>query len=61
MSIAPRSFQDADALEEKLTHLEPQVAELNSRLGERDEDPAATRATNRELMSQLNSTSGRCR
>lgn len=56
-----RCFHDADALEEKMALLEPQVGELNSWLGALDEDLAAIRATNRELMSQLNSTSGRCR
>jgi hypothetical protein len=44
-----------------VTHLEPQVAELNSRLGERDEDLAAAQAADRELMSQLSGTAGRCR
>ncbi|MFJ8563041.1 hypothetical protein ACIRD0_37405 [Streptomyces microflavus] len=46
---------DIDALQEKIAHLEQQVAELASRLGEREEDLAAARSTNRELMTQLNS------
>ncbi|MFJ3924299.1 hypothetical protein [Streptomyces sp. NPDC090022] len=44
-----------DALQEKIAHLEQRVAELTSQLGERDEDLAAARSTNRELMTQLNS------
>ncbi|MEC4019882.1 hypothetical protein [Streptomyces sp. H27-D2] len=52
---------DIDALQEKIAHLEQQVAELASRLGERDEDLAAARATNRELMTQLNSSPRRSR
>ncbi|MGW7316135.1 hypothetical protein [Streptomyces sp. NPDC054865] len=46
---------DIDALQQKITHLEEHVAELASRLAERDEDLSAARATNRELMTQLNS------
>jgi hypothetical protein len=45
---------DVDALNQKITHLEQQVTDLHLRLGERDEDLAAARATNRQLMAQLN-------
>lgn len=46
---------DIGTLQEKITRLEQQVAELISQLGERDEDLAAARTTNRELTTQLNS------
>jgi hypothetical protein len=45
---------DIDALNQKITHLEQQAIELRLQLEERDEDLAAARATNRELMAQLN-------
>lgn len=45
---------DIDALTQKITHLEQQAAELRLRLEERDQDLAAARAANRELMAQLN-------
>ena len=45
---------DVDALSSKITHLEQQVLDLRQQLAERDEDLAAARATNRELMTQLN-------
>ncbi len=45
---------DIDALNEKITHLEQQVVDLRLQLEERDEDLAAARAANRELMAQLN-------
>lgn len=38
----------------KITHLEQQVIDLRLQLEERDEGLAAARATNRELMTQLN-------
>ncbi|WP_432017201.1 hypothetical protein [Streptomyces hydrogenans] len=47
---------DTGALEQQVALLEQQVAELRDRLAERDEDLQAARATNRELMTQLNST-----
>jgi hypothetical protein len=46
---------DIDALQQQVAHLEQQVVDLNTQLGERDEDLEAARATNRELMTQLNS------
>jgi polyhydroxyalkanoate synthesis regulator phasin len=45
---------DVDVLSSKITHLEQQVLDLRQQLAERDEDLAAARATNRELMTQLN-------
>ena len=45
---------DIDALNQKITHLEQQVIDLRLQLDERDEDLAAARAANRELMAQLN-------
>ena len=50
---------DIDALNQKITHLEQQAAGLRLQLEERDEDLAAARAANRELMTQLNATTGR--
>jgi hypothetical protein len=48
---------DIDALNQQVTHLQQQVIELRLKLDERDEDLAAARATNRDLMTQLNRTS----
>jgi len=45
---------DIDALQQTITHLEQQAADLRLQLGERDQDLAAARAANRELMTQLN-------
>ena len=45
---------DIDALTQKITHLEQQTVELRLQLDERDQDLTAARATNRELMAQLN-------
>ena len=45
---------DIDALHQKITHLEQQNVDLRLQLAERDEDLAAARATNRELMTRLN-------
>ena len=45
---------DIDALNQKIVHLEQQVIDLRLQLEERDEDLSAARATNRELMTQLN-------
>jgi hypothetical protein len=51
---------DIDALNQKITHLEQQATDLRLQLAERDEDLAAARAANRELMTQLNhATTGR--
>ncbi|HUY44158.1 MAG TPA: hypothetical protein VMV92_00310 [Streptosporangiaceae bacterium] len=50
---------DIDALNQKITHLEQQAIDLQLQLGERDDDLAAARAANRELMAQLNATTRR--
>jgi hypothetical protein len=47
---------DIDALAQKITHLEQQAADLRLQLEERDDDLAAARAANRELMAQLNAS-----
>jgi hypothetical protein len=45
---------DIDALRQQITHLEQQAIDLRIQLEERDEDLAAARATNRELMARIN-------
>jgi hypothetical protein len=45
---------DIGGLSQKITHLEQQVIDLRLQLQQRDEDLAAARAANRELMAQLN-------
>ncbi len=47
---------DIDALNQQITHFEQQVIDLRQQLTERDEDLAAARATNRELMTRINHT-----
>ena len=47
---------DIDALSQTVTHLEQQAIDLRLQLEERDQDLAAARAANRELMAQLNAT-----
>ena len=47
---------DIDALHQQITHLEQQAIDLRMQLAERDEDLAAARAANRELMARLNTT-----
>ena len=47
---------DIDTLSQKITHLEQQAIDLRLQLEERDQDLAAARAANRELMAQLNTT-----
>ena len=47
---------DIDALTQKATHLEQQAIDLRLQLEEREQDLAAARAANRELMAQLNAT-----
>ncbi len=48
---------DTDALNQKITHLEQQAIDLRLQLEEQDDELAAARATNRELMTQLNHAS----
>ena len=45
---------DIDALNQQISRMEQQVIDLRLTIEERDEDLAAARATNRELMTQLN-------
>jgi hypothetical protein len=45
---------DIDALQQRIAHLEQQVTDLRLQLEERDEDLAAARAANRELMTRIN-------
>jgi chromosome segregation ATPase len=45
---------DIHALHQQITHLEQQAIDLRLQLTERDEDLAAARATNRELMTRIN-------
>jgi len=45
---------DIDALNQTINHLEQQAIDLRLRLDERDQDLAAARAANRELIAQLN-------
>jgi hypothetical protein len=47
---------DIDALQQRIAHFEQQVIDLRLQLEERDEDLAAARATNRELMTRINVT-----
>jgi hypothetical protein len=47
---------DIDALNQKIIHLEQQALDLRLQLEEQGEELAAARATNRELMAQLNTT-----
>lgn len=48
---------DIDALERQITRLEQQLIDLRLQLEERDEDLAAARAANRELMTRINAPS----
>ncbi len=50
---------DIDALGQQITHLEQQAIDLRIQLEERDEELAAARAANRELMAQLNAMARR--
>jgi Family of unknown function (DUF6262) len=47
---------DIDALNQKIIHLEQQAIDLRLQLEGQGEELAAARATNRELMAQLNTT-----
>jgi polyhydroxyalkanoate synthesis regulator phasin len=46
--------QDVDELQQRITQLEQQAIDLRLQLEERDQDLAAARAANRELMTRLN-------
>ena len=45
---------DVDALNQTINHLQQQAIDLRLQLDERDQDLAAARAANRELIGQLN-------
>jgi len=45
---------DIDALNERIAHLEQHAIDLRLQLTERDEDLAAARSANRELMARIN-------
>ena len=45
---------DIDALNHKISQLEQQAADLRIQLSERDDELAASRAANRELMTRIN-------
>jgi Family of unknown function (DUF6262) len=45
---------DIDALTSKITQLEQQAADLRIQLADRDDELAAARAANRELMTRIN-------
>jgi hypothetical protein len=45
---------DLDELKQRITHLEQQSIDLQIQIEERDQDLAAARSANRELMTQLN-------
>ena len=47
---------DPGSLAQENTHLQQQVIDLRLQLEERDQDLAAARSANRELMAQLNHT-----
>jgi chromosome segregation ATPase len=47
---------DIDALHQRISQLEQQVIDQQQQLDERDEDLAAARATNRDLMARLNTS-----
>lgn len=50
---------DIETLTRRITELEQQILDLRSELDERDEDLAAARTANRELMAQLNASGHR--
>ena len=52
----PATSTDIDALHQRINQLEQHNLDLRQQLDERDDDLAAARATNRELMAQLNTT-----
>jgi hypothetical protein len=45
---------DVDALKQRIVTVEPQVVDLRLQLEERDDELAAARAANRELITRLN-------
>jgi predicted nucleic acid-binding Zn-ribbon protein len=47
---------DIGALNQKITHLGQQITDLQHLIEERDQDLAAARAANRELMAKIKAT-----
>ena len=47
---------DIDQLQQRIATLEQQIVDSHLQLEERDQDLAAARAANRELMSRLNAS-----
>jgi septal ring factor EnvC (AmiA/AmiB activator) len=45
---------DTEALQSQITHLEQEITELRRQLADRDDELDATRAANRQLITQLN-------
>ncbi|MFF5781644.1 hypothetical protein ACFY7Y_32570 [Streptomyces virginiae] len=50
---------DFDAMQKRLIHFEQHVTELRQQLSDRDDDLAAARAANRQLMTSLNTMQGK--
>jgi flagellar motility protein MotE (MotC chaperone) len=48
------AHNDIDQLQQRIVSLEQQIVELRLQLEQRDQDLAAARTANRELMAQLN-------
>jgi hypothetical protein len=53
----PRRPDDIDAINQRIGHMEQTVADLRLQLEERDDELAAARAANRELMLRVNAIS----
>lgn len=47
---------DIDTLQQRIVQLEQEVLDLKNQLTDRDDELAAARAANRELMTQLNNS-----
>ncbi len=55
-SVSLGAPNDIDTLKQRIVTLEQQVVDLRAQLEERDDELAAARAANRELMTRLNTT-----
>ena len=57
MRVRPRRpLDDIDKLKQQINTLEQHIVNLHLQLQERDQDLAAARAANRELMAKINTT-----